>query len=141
MAVAACASTPTLQCEKFFSGWNVAWMAVYNNYTSSGTAVYYPNGTLTTWLSNGQLANAGTWNVTTGPDGWCYELEQYTIPKDSSDTCNTFRINPDTSSIVGCEVFGDSCFASCEGDRWTNWYAARLTEPIPAVEDIAGTAP
>ncbi len=32
--------------------------------------------------------------------------------------------------MMGCEVFGDACFETCEGDNWTNWYAAHRTTPV-----------
>ena len=55
---------PVAQCFDLLNGWNVAWMAVYNGNTGTGTAAYYPNGTLATWDPSGVLANAGNWTVT-----------------------------------------------------------------------------
>jgi hypothetical protein len=32
--------------------------------------------------------------------------------------------------MLGCEVFDDACFQTCEGVQWTNWYAAHRTTPV-----------
>lgn len=32
--------------------------------------------------------------------------------------------------MMGCEVFGDNCFQTCEGDNWANWYAAHQTTRV-----------
>ena len=73
--------------------------------------------------------NTGSYKIWQN-NGWCYELETYTYPVDGSDTCNTFQICEGTNSMVGCEIFGDTCYDTCQTEsEWTNWYAARI---IPA---------
>eukprot|EP01103_Thecamoeba_quadrilineata_P004936 TRINITY_DN14801_c0_g1_i1.p1 TRINITY_DN14801_c0_g1~~TRINITY_DN14801_c0_g1_i1.p1 ORF type:complete len:165 (+),score=5.36 TRINITY_DN14801_c0_g1_i1:63-497(+) len=112
-------------CSTFLTNRTFAWMAVYDNYASAGTASYFSNGTFVTYIG-GIVANNGTYSITE-KDGWCYELEKYTFPPGSTDTCNTFKICEDTLSIIGCEVFSDKCFASCETEKeWANWYTARV---------------
>eukprot|EP00027_Filamoeba_sp_ATCC50430_P004515 CAMPEP_0168553310 /NCGR_PEP_ID=MMETSP0413-20121227/7184_1 /TAXON_ID=136452 /ORGANISM="Filamoeba nolandi, Strain NC-AS-23-1" /LENGTH=142 /DNA_ID=CAMNT_0008583987 /DNA_START=37 /DNA_END=465 /DNA_ORIENTATION=+ len=118
--------TEATDCAFFLSNQTVSWMAVYHNYVSAGTAFYAPNGSFVTWDPQGNLINEGTYKIWE-ENGWCYELETYTYPPDGSDTCNTFQICESSNSMVGCEVFGDECYPSCETEaEWVNWYAARI---------------
>ncbi len=116
-------------CEDFFYNKTVSWLAVWHNYAGAGTAYYSPEGFLSTWDTHGNIVNNGTYTVKKGPDGWCYEFEKYSYPPGAADTCNTFRIVPDVGGqtmIVGCEVFGDSCYITCNTDSvWKDWYVAR----------------
>ena len=57
----------------------------------------------------------------------CFELEKYVYPPGASPTCNTFTYDADTQTMVGCEVFDVTCYNVCSGNRWENWYAARVT--------------
>ena len=110
-----------------FNNSNLTWLAVYNGYTGAGTAYYYPNGTLITYSSTGELDNIGQWRIEDGPE-YCYEYETYSYPPDAADTCNTYSVCED-GSIIGCEILQDNCqpYKTCDG-HWENWYAARKTE-------------
>jgi hypothetical protein len=81
--------------------------------------------------ARGKLVNHGTYTVTRGADGWCYEHEKYDYPPGASPTCNTYRLLPSVvpqdTIMIGCEVFGDQCYATCVGEnQWRDWYVARV---------------
>jgi len=123
-----------IQCD-YLVNWNVSWMAVYNGATGTGTALYYPNGSLFTYGLDGELLNYGTYKIESNGNGTCFEYETYEYPPLAADTCNTFNIYEGSLGIemIGCEIFGKNCVApkTCDG-LWKNWYAARTINIIPS---------
>lgn len=105
---------------------SLSWMAVFNGVSAAGTAQYFPNGTLITYDLNGKLLNKGYYTITEGPT-YCYEYETYIYPPDAADTCNSFYIDQEQKSMIGCEILQDNCkpITNCT-DYWNNWYAARF---------------
>eukprot|EP01084_Bolivina_argentea_P055721 102101_1 len=105
---------------------NVSWMATFNGITMSGTALYFPNGTLVTYGLRGELINIGTYYIKDGPE-LCYEYETYSFPKNAADTCNSYYYSEESQSVIGCEILQDNCtaYSTCEG-HWEDWYSARL---------------
>jgi len=109
----------------------LSWLAVWLGQTGAGTAYYYANGTFVNWDQNGKVINLGNYTITSGPEGWCYEVEHYSAPFEG-ETCNTFKVisdpkEPDMPFLIGCETFTTQCYETCDEEKyWENWYVARV---------------
>ena len=106
-------------------------MAVYHTISGAGWAWYYPDGHFITYDLKGDLVNNGTYKIEDGKS-LCYEYETYDYPPDASDTCNSFYVQEasngeEETSFMGCEIFGDKCYTSCDG-HWANWYVGRVSK-------------
>ena len=54
-------------CFAVLNNTKVAWMAVFHGSTGSGTAEYFPNGTLITYSPDGIVVNKGVYAVRSVP--------------------------------------------------------------------------